>query len=114
MKKIVATILAVLLVFAFITINCTAATTTHKYGDVNKDGVVSIIDASEIQFHIVNLHKFDSLALKLGDVDNDGTVSIMDATSIQRYLVYFIDKFPADDFVAPTDNSGYYDVIVKP
>ena len=113
MKKIIATILAVLLICVFVTINCTAAT-TNKYGDVNKDGVVSIIDASEIQFYIVNLHKFDSLALRLGDVDNDGTITIMEVTSIQRYLVYLIDKFPADDFVAPTDNNGYYDVIVKP
>lgn len=113
MKKIIATTLAVLFILIFVTINCTAAT-TNKYGDVNKDGVVSIIDASEIQFYIVNLHNLDSLALRLSDVDGDGIVSIMDATNIQRYLVSLINEFPVDSFVAPTDNNGYYDIIVKP
>ena len=112
MKRIITTVLAVLLILVSFTTNCTAA--TNIYGDVNKDGVVSIIDASEIQFYIVNMLKFDSLALRLGDVDSDGFVSIMDATTIQRYLASFIDEFPADKFVPSKDNEGYYDIIVKP
>ena len=112
MKKIIAILLALLIFLAFVTINCSAS--TNKFGDVNNDGVVSIIDASEIQFYIVNLHKLNSLSLRLADVDGDGFVSIMDATSIQRYLVSFIDKFPADNFVPDKDSDGYYDIIVKP
>ena len=56
-----------------------------EIGDVDGDGEVSIMDATEIQMIIAQLKP----ALKdtdIADVDGDGEVSIMDATAIQMQL----------------------------
>ncbi len=61
--------------------------TTYKMGDVNLDGVVSIADATAIQFMLAEMSDpFTALQNKLGDVNGDGVVSIADATAIQFYL----------------------------
>ncbi|MEE0856515.1 MAG: starch-binding protein [Ruminococcus sp.] len=61
--------------------------TTYKMGDVNLDGVVSIADATAIQFMLAEMgDPFTDLQNKLGDVTGDGVVSIADATAIQFYL----------------------------
>lgn len=54
-------------------------------GDYNNDGVVSILDATEIQKSIA----FDSFSenAAYGDVDGNGNISILDATAIQKLLV---------------------------
>ncbi len=61
-------------------------------GDVNRDGSVNIVDATEIQKYLVNIVKFDDVQKKLADTDNNGTVSVMDATKIQKYIVNLVDK----------------------
>lgn len=54
-------------------------------GDVDNDGVVSIMDATEIQMVIAQKKPmFDDITI--ADVDGDGEVSIMDATAIQRII----------------------------
>ncbi len=61
--------------------------TTYKMGDVNLDGVVSIADATAIQFMLAEMgDPFTTLQNTLGDVNGDGVVSIADATAIQFYL----------------------------
>ena len=58
-----------------------------ELGDVDKDGVISVIDATEIQMVISKLKTFaDDDAEKLADVDADGEVSVMDATAIQMKI----------------------------
>ena len=57
----------------------------HILGDVDGDGEVSIMDATEIQMVIAQL--LPSLEdITVADVDGDGEVSIMDATAIQMQL----------------------------
>ena len=61
--------------------------TTYKMGDVNGDGVVSIADATAIQFMLAEMgDPFNERQNTLGDVNGDGVVSIADATAIQFYL----------------------------
>ncbi len=61
-------------------------------GDVNMDGVVSIMDATYIQLHISRISTFDTLQLTVADVSKDGYVSIFDATMIQLYLAMIIES----------------------
>jgi len=58
------------------------------FGDADRDGVLSIMDATEIQMVITQLKNWkDDKAEALSDFDKDGTVSVMDATAIQMLLV---------------------------
>lgn len=59
-------------------------------GDVNGDGVISIIDATEIQKYLAGLVEFTSTEMEASDFNNDGVVSIIDATQIQKVLAGLI------------------------
>ena len=54
-------------------------------GDVDGDGVVSIIDATCIQRHLAEIPVYAYIETA-ADTDGDGEVTILDATGIQRYL----------------------------
>jgi len=57
-------------------------------GDVDGDGVVSVMDATEIQLVLVGNKDYAyEYAEAAADFDGDGVVSVMDATAIQLYLV---------------------------
>lgn len=56
-----------------------------RIGDADKDGELSVIDATEIQRHIAKLSALSNE--KIADVDNDGRTDLMDATVLQRNLV---------------------------
>lgn len=58
----------------------------HELGDVNLDGVINILDATEIQKHLVDLVVLNSKQLSLADINRDGIVSILDSTDIQKLL----------------------------
>ncbi len=59
-------------------------------GDVDGDGKVSIMDATEIQRHIAQLTTISDERIACADTDKDGKVSIMDATQIQRFIAQLI------------------------
>lgn len=59
-------------------------------GDVDGDGLVDIVDVSEIQLHLASLQTLDSKALAAADANRDGEVNILDATQIQRLLAKLI------------------------
>ena len=119
MKNITA-VFTVLIFVLFATAFTTLAETTYKYGDVNKDGVISINDATDIQRYLVGYINFTRDMLILSDVDDDNSVSIMDATLVQMHLARLVEDFPANNnAVVPTtapatDSGGYYDQVVKP
>lgn len=62
-------------------------------GDVNKDGDVTIKDATLIQKYIANLKTIDETALDFSDVNGDTEVNIKDATMIQKFLADLLDRF---------------------
>lgn len=56
-------------------------------GDVDKDGTLSIMDATEIQMVLAQLKEWAYEKTEvLADFDNDGEVSVLDATAIQLRL----------------------------
>lgn len=115
MKKVLLILLAV--IFILSSSVCVCAQEKFKLGDVTQDGVVSIIDATEIQSVLAGLSKGNENFTKLADVDGDRVVSIMDATCVQMYLAQKIDRFPSENITPTTpsiDSDGYYDQIVKP
>ena len=57
------------------------------YGDVNIDGDITVIDATDIQKYIVGLEELTADSKLVADVDSDGAISVMDATSIQKYII---------------------------
>ncbi len=61
-----------------------------KLGDVDGNGKVTIMDATEIQRHLAELTVIDDESLKYADTDKNGKVTIMDATQIQRFLAELI------------------------
>ena len=54
-------------------------------GDADRDGVVTVIDATTIQKYKASLIDEERIDLSASDVDGDGVVSVMDATRIQKY-----------------------------
>lgn len=57
------------------------------YGDVDKDGVITVMDATLVQKLGVGLEEPESeLISVLADVNNDGRISITDVTCIQKYI----------------------------
>ena len=65
------------------------------WGDADRDGELSILDATTIQRYLVGL-PVESYNERAADVDADGDDSILDATSIQRKLAGIIKLFIAE------------------
>ena len=57
-------------------------------GDVDVDGVVSIMDATVIQRHLANISQIDEKNIARADIDKDGNITVMDATEIQLFLAH--------------------------
>ena len=55
-------------------------------GDVDGDGVVTILDATYLQKYLAQFKNFSSVKLEAADVNKDGVVTIIDATLIQKML----------------------------
>ncbi len=59
-------------------------------GDVDRDGELTVKDATEIQKYIVEITELDDEQRKVADVDGDKDITVKDATQIQKYLVELI------------------------
>lgn len=77
------------------------------WGDADGDGVVTILDVTRIQRHLVQLSPFiEEENMVVAIVSGDEELSIVDATLIQRYLAGMIDRFPVEDTVKPTEGES--------
>ncbi len=61
------------------------------YGDVNGDGDITVVDATLVQEHVVQLETLSADKQILADVNGDNTISVVDATLIQKYIVQLKD-----------------------
>lgn len=61
------------------------------YGDVNGDGDITVVDATLVQKHVVQLETLSADKQILADVNGDNTISVVDATLIQKYVVQLED-----------------------
>lgn len=59
-------------------------------GDVDGDGVVTVMDATLVQKYIVKLSTLTDSQLKIADVNGDGEITVVDATDIQKIVVNLI------------------------
>ena len=55
-------------------------------GDVDGDGLLTILDATSIQRFLAEIVEFDDKQKELADYDGDGEITILDCTKIQRVL----------------------------
>lgn len=58
-----------------------------EQNDVNADGKVNILDATEIQKYLTSSTTIDDALLAFADADGDGEISVADATEIQKIIV---------------------------
>lgn len=65
----------------------------YTLGDVDGDGIITIMDATAIQRHIAKLIELDGTQQKSADTDYDFSISVMDATTIQRFIAKLITEF---------------------
>ena len=63
----------------------------EQLGDVNGDGIISILDATNIQKQLVGLYDFTNEQRRNADVNGDGVINVLDATHIQKYLVGLVE-----------------------
>ena len=58
-----------------------------KIGDVNGDGVVDILDATEIQKYAAESTAFTPEQFELGDINDDGYCDVIDALLVQKSVI---------------------------
>lgn len=62
-------------------------------GDANRDGIISIGDATAIQRYLVDEEQFDDLTLNVAKTDfSNDALTVNDATLIQRHIAKFEDN----------------------
>lgn len=61
--------------------------TPYMIGDVNLDGHVDVIDATEISKYIVSISTLSDVQRELADYNHDGKINVVDATEIQKLVV---------------------------
>ena len=59
-------------------------------GDVNLDGAVNIMDATEIQRYSAMIVDLSDEQKAVADVNGDGDINVLDATTLQMYLAGFV------------------------
>lgn len=67
--------------------------TPRELGDVDLDGEISIMDATQIQLFLVHYIPLSPNQQTLADTDKDTSLSVIDATTIQRLLAKIITEF---------------------
>lgn len=72
------------------TFKITLTEKTILIGDVNSDGVVNILDATETQKYVAGLIELTDEQKLPADVNGDGIINIVDATQIQKYLAELV------------------------
>ena len=63
------------------------------YGDVDRDGKISITDVTEIQKFVAGLVEFTDEQKEIAKVTGNNNITITDATEIQKFVAGIIDSF---------------------
>lgn len=61
--------------------------TPYMIGDVNLDGHVNVLDATEISKYIVSISTLSEVQREIADYNHDGEINVVDATEIQKLVV---------------------------
>ena len=65
------------------------------YGDADRDGSVTVKDATVIENHILGVSKLSGQALKNADINGDGKVNSVDTVLVQGYVAKYFDHNPS-------------------
>lgn len=57
-------------------------------GDVNKDGIINIKDATHIQMYLAEYSGYP-VTLELADVNKDKKITVTDVTALQRIIAEY-------------------------
>lgn len=77
----------------------------YNLGDVNMDNIISVRDATMIQFHIAKISSLSTQQLKLADTNQDGKVDVNDITAVQKKIACIINR------LGTKDSSEYRDIV---
>lgn len=61
--------------------------TPYMIGDINLDGRVDVLDATEISKYVVSISTLSDVQRELADYNHDGVINVVDATEIQKLVV---------------------------
>ena len=89
MKKIIGIVLSLIMIGCVVSELSGNAAETRKLGDVNNDGYVDAVDASQVLAEYANrsvykLETFSVIQKFVADVNMDGSVTALDAAEIMR------------------------------
>lgn len=101
-KRILSLILTAVLMLSILFSTTLFTRAADTLGDVDGDGEIAILDATDIQRHLAGLTTLDQGAIARGKVSGGDELVILDATLIQRWLAKLIDRFPAEE-IKPTE-----------
>ena len=112
-QKLVSLVLAVAMILSCFACGVFAAEGSKVLGDVNRDGVMDITDATDVQLYVaqtaiamskVEAEEWD-MSLEVADVNGDGIVDITDATWIQLMLANPVEPTtsPSEPVATPTE-----------
>ncbi|MED9969501.1 MAG: dockerin type I repeat-containing protein, partial [Ruminococcus sp.] len=65
------------------------AINSDAVGDINRDGKVTIDDATVIQKAAADMVVLSDAQKTVADVDGDGRITVKDATCVQKYLAKY-------------------------
>lgn len=88
-----------------------AATADVTYGDVNSDGVISILDMILLKSYVTE-NNTKGFSVEAADLDGDGKVSSKDAVELSVYLLNQTGSFSCEMNV-DTDGDGLCDYVEK-
>ena len=78
---------------------------SFKYGDVNLDGSINILDVITLNKAILGKESLTDEQRRCADVDASGKPDSSDSLNIMKYIVKLIDKFPAEAMEQPVTES---------
>ena len=111
MKRLIGLgILIFVILSAIVTVGASESTLNSNKiirGDSDGDGVVTIMDVTLIQRHLVHIYpSVEETNMKAAIVSGEDALSIVDATLIQRFLAGIIERFPVEEMIKPTEGES--------
>ena len=107
MKRFIAILLtALIFVFGMVPVSAVNPETT-VFGDVDRDGKLTIKDATLIRKHIAKIIVMTEDQINLADTDYNSKISIADATLIQKKIASVIGKLPVETTEPATQTTAH-------
>ncbi|WP_310752960.1 flavodoxin [Ruminococcus sp.] len=111
MKRVLSLIISLVLALSVFSVMTASAAEEPICGDADGDGTITIMDATTIQRHLVDILQLSEERLKAADISGDG-IDITDATQIQRWLAAYQVSYPIGELIEHEEESNDTLVVV--